>query len=67
MLPLASYSLTRAFPQIPHTHVDVVSGAAAAVSFIAWLLMIKAMLVLEDGSDSSSTADTGRVGKVRVC
>jgi hypothetical protein len=36
-----SYSMTKDLPTIPHTHVDMVSGAAAAVSFIGELLMIK--------------------------
>jgi hypothetical protein len=37
-----SYSMSKDLPTIPHTHVDMVSGAAAAVSFIGELLMIKA-------------------------
>jgi hypothetical protein len=37
-----SYSMSKDLPMIPHTHVDMVSGAAAAVSFIGELLMIKA-------------------------
>ncbi|KIY92314.1 hypothetical protein MNEG_15649, partial [Monoraphidium neglectum] len=32
-------------PLIPHTHLDVVSGAAAVVSFVAELFMLKALLV----------------------
>jgi hypothetical protein len=36
-----SYSMSKDLPTIPHTHVDMVSGAAAAVSFIGELLMIK--------------------------
>lgn len=47
MLPV-QYSLTKEFPRIPHTHVDVVSGAAAAVAFIGELFMIKAMLAYDD-------------------
>lgn len=47
MLPV-QYSLAKEFPRIPHTHVDVVSGAAAAVAFIGELFMIKAMLVYDD-------------------
>lgn len=37
-----SYSMSKDLPTIPHTHVDMVSGAAAAASFIGELLMIKA-------------------------
>lgn len=44
-----SYSLSKDFPLIPHTHVDVVSGAAACVSFIGELFMIKASLTLGAG------------------
>jgi hypothetical protein len=47
MLPV-QYSLVKQFPIIPHSHVDVVSGAAAAVAFIGELFMIKAMLVYDD-------------------
>jgi hypothetical protein len=39
-------------PMIPHTHVDAVSGAAAAVFFISELFMIKAILVYENGAGS---------------
>eukprot|EP00877_Chromochloris_zofingiensis_P005530 jgi/Chrzof1/14979/Cz09g23010.t1 len=42
--------LTKDLPKIPNTHVDVISGAAAAGSFIAELFMIKALLVY-DASD----------------
>jgi hypothetical protein len=37
----------KAPPLIPHTHLDVVSGAAAVVSFVAELFMLKALLVYE--------------------
>lgn len=47
MLPV-QYSLVKEFPTIPHSHVDVVSGAAAAIAFIGELFMIKAMLVYDD-------------------
>lgn len=50
MLPV-QYSLAKDIPPIPHSHVDVVSGAAAAIAFIGELLMIKAMLVYDDGGD----------------
>ncbi|WIA28105.1 hypothetical protein OEZ86_010685 [Tetradesmus obliquus] len=43
-----SYSMSKDLPTIPHTHVDMVSGAAAAVSFIGELLMIKAILVFDE-------------------
>lgn len=39
MLP-GSYRV-KELPTIPHTHVDVVSGAAACISFIGELFMIK--------------------------
>lgn len=47
MLPV-HYSLVKEIPMLPHSHVDVVSGAAAAVAFIGELFMIKAMLVYDD-------------------
>lgn len=40
-----SFGLKRQLPIIPHTHVDVVSGAAAVSSFVGELFMVKAMLV----------------------
>lgn len=61
MLPVC-YSLTKAFPTIPNTHVDVVSGAAAAVAFIGELFMVKAMLVYDD--HSSGAGQAGLASKV---
>lgn len=43
MLP-GSYAV-KDLPTIPRTHVDVVSGAAACISFIGELLMIKVRLM----------------------
>lgn len=62
MLPL-QYSLTKSLPHIPHSHVDVVSGAAAAVAFIGELFMIKAMLVYDDRR--VGTGEPGKLSKVR--
>jgi hypothetical protein len=56
------YSLAKQFPRIPHTHVDVVSGAAAAVAFIGELFMIKAMLVYDDKRGPAQ--QQGRLDKV---
>ncbi|KAF8072389.1 RCH2 [Scenedesmus sp. PABB004] len=42
------YALAKDLPTVPNTHVDVISGAAAAVSFVAWLFSIKAILVYDD-------------------
>eukprot|EP00879_Flechtneria_rotunda_P007405 GHRR01007767.1.p1 GENE.GHRR01007767.1~~GHRR01007767.1.p1 ORF type:complete len:163 (+),score=18.43 GHRR01007767.1:362-850(+) len=47
LLP-GAYVLSKDLPVIPHTHVDMVSGAAAAVSFIGELFIIKAILVYDD-------------------
>jgi hypothetical protein len=63
MLPV-QYKLVKAFPQIPHSHVDVVSGAAAAVAFIGELFMIKAMLVYDD---MRGPGEQGQLNKVRTC
>lgn len=40
-------------PIIPNTHVDVVSGAAAATSFVGELFMLKALLVYRDKNTKS--------------
>ena len=63
MLPL-QYSLTKSLPHIPHSHVDVVSGAAAAVAFIGELFMIKAMLVYDDRR--GGTGEPSKLSKVRA-
>lgn len=39
--------ITADLPRIPHTHVDFVSGVAAACSFIGECFLIKALLVYE--------------------
>ncbi|KAF5833329.1 hypothetical protein DUNSADRAFT_10409 [Dunaliella salina] len=46
--PLSSLpQLKTALPAVPHSHVDVVSGAAAATSFVGELFLVQAMLVYE--------------------
>ncbi|KAL6748361.1 hypothetical protein V8C86DRAFT_1158319 [Haematococcus lacustris] len=47
--------LRDALPNIPHTHVDVVSGAAAATSFVGQLFLVQALLVFEAAPAPSST------------
>lgn len=47
VLPIFLPTLLQRLPVIPHTHVDVVSGAAAACSFIGEMFMLKALLVFE--------------------
>lgn len=61
MLPV-QYTLTKEFPHIPHSHVDVVSGAAAAVAFIGELFMIKAMLVYDDRRNPGQQGRLEKVG-----
>lgn len=54
---LSYYYLTffeRPLPLVPHTHIDVVSGAAAACSFIGELCMLKAILVYDPASAPDS-------------
>lgn len=64
MLPVR-YSLVKEFPAIPHSHVDVVSGAAAAVAFIGELFMIKAMLVYDDTRGWGKLGAANKVGGTR--
>ena len=51
---LLPFLKTSALPIIPHTHVDVVSGAAAAVSFMGELFLAKAILVYDTADAASS-------------
>jgi hypothetical protein len=45
---------TNAIPIIPNTHVDVVSGASAAMSFMGAVFMAKALLVYDTDTQSSN-------------
>lgn len=54
MLPLWLTHLRAPLPIIPRTHVDVISGAAAACSFLGELFMFKSLLVYEAKSSKSS-------------
>jgi hypothetical protein len=80
--PRVRYSLAKALPVIPHTHVDVVSGAAAALAFTGELFMLKALLVMSmdhhhshahtaaaaggGGAAAQGAAHPGALGKVRI-
>lgn len=55
-LPIFMPRLQQRLPLIPHTHVDVVSGAAAACSFIGELFMLKALLVYQSTEKKASDA-----------
>jgi hypothetical protein len=58
-----SYSMTKDLPTIPHTHVDMVSGAAAAaVSFIGELLMIKVNWQRDEHTGYGAARGLGEVG-----
>lgn len=47
MIPVCLPHQGLQLPIIPHTHVDVVSGAAAVASFVGELFMLKALLVYD--------------------
>lgn len=65
MLPV-QYNLVKEFPTIPHSHVDVVSGAAAAIAFIGELFMVKAMLVYDDKHNPGQQGHGNKVWSAAV-
>jgi hypothetical protein len=59
--------LIKDLPKIPNTHVDVISGAAAVISFIGELFMIKAILAYDGSRSRRGGSQITHEPKVRNC